>query len=555
MSGTQQITHQIDDRFSIKRELIRNFLLVFLPASLLLSGIFYAFSELSKDYELQTILIREAAALNSASEVTSLLLEQKLSDLLVLAEGETLRTYLHHDSLPNRIHLTRDFSLFARRKPKYVQIRLLDTMGNELIRINNSAGTQTTVPSTELQNKSYRYYFQRANSLKQGDIYISPMDLNVDNGEIIKPFQPTIRFATPVFDGYGVRRGILIINYSPSELLDRITELFNPMLGDAVILNPDGYWLMGVPEEKRWGFMFNRSETYATQYPQVWAAIDKSEHGTLGNNTGLFIFRKIYLLDRKRLGTLENLSLPEETTNPLLHDPYWILVSQISNSKLDELSSSRAAIATGSYLTLFLVTGFISYTFARTAVQKKLVYWQLQERAVTDELTGMANRRELNKVGEREFLRAQRFSRPLSIMMLDLDHFKTVNDTFGHNMGDQVLKHIATICQSTIRHEDIAARFGGEEFVVLMPETDIEGAKQLADRICINIKKQPYHHVEGDISMTVSIGISDVTTGDTDYRQILTRADKALYLAKEHGRDRVEILAENDSSVEAKEPS
>jgi len=102
---------------SIKRELFLSFLILFIPASLLLSLIFYAFSSLSHKYELQTILIREEAALDNANALTSLFFEQKLSDLLVLAEGETLRKYLQDDSQKNWIHLSREFSLFARRKP------------------------------------------------------------------------------------------------------------------------------------------------------------------------------------------------------------------------------------------------------------------------------------------------------------------------------------------------------------------------------------------------------------------------------------------------------
>jgi diguanylate cyclase len=542
MANTQDNSYQITDRFSVKKALVQNFLLIFLPASLLLSGIFYAYSELSKDYELQTVMIREAAALKSASELTSLLLEQKLSDLLVLAEGETLRKYLHEENTKNRIHLAREFSLFARRKPKYAQIRLLDTEGNELIRVNNSNEVQTIVPQGNLQNKAPRYYFQRTNTLSQGDIYISPMDLNIENGEIIKPFQPTIRFATPVFDGYGVRRGIIVINYSPSELLDRIAEFFEPMLGNAVIVNSNGFWLMGVPDEKLWGFMFNRSETYADEHPEVWAAIEKSEHGTIGNEDGLFIFQRSYLLNRQRLGALENLSLPKDTSAQGIDAPHWILVSQISPAQLDELTSHRAAIATASYMTLFLVIGIISLSFAKTAVQKKLAYHRLQERAVTDELTGLANRREMKKIGEREFIRAQRFNRPLSVMMLDLDHFKSVNDTFGHHTGDQVLKHVATIFLSTIRLQDLVARFGGEEFVILMPETEIEGAILLAERIREKINKQPYHDKEDVVTINISIGVSTINEADSDYKQTLIRADKALYQAKERGRDRVEVM-------------
>ena len=132
--------------FSETRELIASFLLLFLPVSLLLTLIFYAFSNQTQEYELQTILLREELALNDASGLTSLLFEQKLSDLMVVAEGEVLRSYLHEQSHKNWTHVAREFSLLARRKPNYVQVRFIDHDGKEVVRINNSDRGQEIVP-------------------------------------------------------------------------------------------------------------------------------------------------------------------------------------------------------------------------------------------------------------------------------------------------------------------------------------------------------------------------------------------------------------------------
>lgn len=554
MTTTRHATHQEPGRFSVRKALIKSFLLLFIPSSIILSTVFIAFNHLSKEYETQTALIREAAALNNASEIASLLLEQKLADLLVLAEGEALREFLHDDTLKNRIHLTREFALLARRKPKYAQIRLLDTTGKEILRVNNSGGVQEIVPRSELQDKSHRYYFSRTLDLSEGEIYISPMDLLVEHGRIVLPHEPTIRFSTPVFDGYGAKRGIVIINFSPDELLARIGKLYLTMLGDAVLLNSEGYWLMGAPEEKLWGFMFDNPDTFAKEHPNAWSIMDANEYGTYDNGNQLFMFHKSYLVHRERLGSPENVIPYNNTGDRALNDPYWILVSQISTERIESLYEERALISSATHLILILVAGIISYVFARMSAQKQSAYQQLHERAVTDDLTGTANRRELNKIGKLEFMRAQRFDRPLSILMLDLDHFKDVNDTFGHSIGDQVLKHISTICLSTIRIQDLLARYGGEEFVVVMPETNIQGAILLADRICFNIRNQPYHLSEGDIPLTVSIGVSTLTDSDDNYEQILLRADKALYLAKDRGRDRVEVMmVDKDHSVEQPE--
>ncbi|MCU7803441.1 MAG: sensor domain-containing diguanylate cyclase [Candidatus Thiodiazotropha sp. (ex Lucinoma borealis)] len=530
--------------FSEQKELMVSFLWLFIPASLLLASIFYAFSTQTQQYELQTTLIRDESALKSAGELTSLLFEQKLSDLLVLAEGEVLKNYLHDESMKNWIRVAREFSLFARRKPKYFQIRFIATNGMEVLRINNSDDTQQIVPKNELQDKSSRYYFQESIKLEEGGIYVSPLDLNKEKGVIEKPIRPTIRFATPVFDGYGEKRGILIINYTPDELLHRIAENFKSLHGDTVMLNSSGFWLVGAPDEQLWGFMYGSDMTFAKQRPDVWAAISSSEKGTFLSDDGIFIFHKAYPLDRGKLGTVENIEMGVGVSKGRLGDRYWIYLSHISTRLIDELSAKRMIIATVTYLMLFLVTGLISVFFAKNSVQKKLAFLKLQQYATTDGLTGLANRRELDKFAIREFKRAKRFTRRLSVLMLDLDHFKQVNDTYDHTVGDKVLRHIAGICGDAIRAQDFLARYGGEEFTILLPETDIEGAAQLGQRICDNVAITPCQVGQTEIKITVSIGASEIEIGDEVFHDVLLRADKALYEAKKRGRNRVVVSSE-----------
>ncbi|MEW8470960.1 MAG: sensor domain-containing diguanylate cyclase [Candidatus Thiodiazotropha sp.] len=528
--------------FSENKELILSFLTLFIPASLLLASIFYAFSTQTEKYELQTTLIREESALDSIGELTSLLFEQKLSDLLVLAEGEVLRNYLHQPELKNWVSAAREFSLFARRKPKFFQIRYLDNTGMEVIRINSDGGTQEIIPQSEMQDKSERYYYKEAIKLEVGEIYMSPMDLNVEHGRIEQPIKPTIRFATPVADGYGEKRGLLIINYTSQELLQRIADIFTSLRGNAVMLNSRGYWLQGVADDRLWGFMYGSGETFATQKPDVWSAIENSDKGSFFTDEGVYIFKKAYPLVRHRLGTLENVDETVVPSSNRVQERYWIYLSHISNNLIADLTAKRMIVATVTYLLLFLVTGVISVLFAKNSVQKKVAFRKLQQYATTDDLTGRANRRELDKVALREFKRATRFSRHLSVLMMDLDHFKTVNDSYGHNVGDRVLKHVAGICLTAIRGQDFLARYGGEEFTILLPETDIENAALLAQRICDEIAAKAYQDGAQPIFITISIGVSEVEDSDDDVGELIYRADKALYEAKKRGRNRVVIL-------------
>jgi diguanylate cyclase (GGDEF)-like protein len=371
------------------------------------------------------------------------------------------------------------------------------------------------------------------------------LDLNIENGNIVVPFEPTIRFATPILDGYGAKRGVIVINYSPEELLERFKQFFSNMNGEVVMLNPEGYWLMGSDSEKLWGFMFDSPNTFAKEYPNIWQQMNRNDSGNISGDDGMYIYQKAYLFSLDNIGSPENI---EKERNGQHGEPHWILVSMVSNDLIRQLSTSRTVITISAYVSLFFLSGFISYFFSKVASQRQLAYQQLEEHAVTDALTGISNRRELMISGDREVQRAKRFNRQLCVMMLDLDHFKRVNDTYGHQIGDHILKHFSTICKSSIREQDLLARFGGEEFVVTMPETSIDGATELAERICKNVRKQPYRNNGDEIPVTVSIGVTAFLQTDRDYAQMLERADYALYQAKNQGRDRCEVIQEDRDS-------
>jgi diguanylate cyclase (GGDEF)-like protein/PAS domain S-box-containing protein len=173
---------------------------------------------------------------------------------------------------------------------------------------------------------------------------------------------------------------------------------------------------------------------------------------------------------------------------------------------------------------------------ARDVSELKKMEQKLRELAERDPLTGIYNRRMLSHFLDMETLKAMRYRRPLSFIMFDLDHFKRVNDTFGHDVGDHVLKTTVDVVAQVLRKADVFARYGGEEFVVLSPETNGEGAKVLAEKIRAIIAKTVF---ETAGRLTVSLGVSVLREHDTP-ASLIKRADDALYLAKSKGRNRVE---------------
>lgn len=163
----------------------------------------------------------------------------------------------------------------------------------------------------------------------------------------------------------------------------------------------------------------------------------------------------------------------------------------------------------------------------------------LEAQAHTDELTGLANRRRFFEVGETELARARRYGTELSVLMLDIDRFKVVNDTFGHSTGDRVLQQLALTCLEVMRTVDVVARVGGEEFAILLPETGLDGAFDVAERLRVAIEKSAVVRDEGaPIRYTVSIGVASLD-GNSNLDTLVSQSDTALYDAKHRGRNRV----------------
>ena len=154
-----------------------------------------------------------------------------------------------------------------------------------------------------------------------------------------------------------------------------------------------------------------------------------------------------------------------------------------------------------------------------------------------DYLTKLYNRRKTHEAIENEIVRSKRYNSPFSLILLDIDDFKNINDSFGHNVGDEVLVRFSSIIRHTIRESDIAGRWGGEEFLVVCPETTVDGAKSLAEKLRNSVENSVF---KGAGNITASIGVTGIHHGDSVNR-IINRADKALYSAKQTGKNRVTV--------------
>ena len=171
---------------------------------------------------------------------------------------------------------------------------------------------------------------------------------------------------------------------------------------------------------------------------------------------------------------------------------------------------------------------------ARSRLEEKL-----RHLASHDELSGLPNRRHFMQQANDELARCKRYQRPLSVLMVDLDHFKRINDHHGHGAGDEVIEAFAERCRAILRETDTPARIGGEEFAILLPETDTQAAVRTAERLRRQIGKTPVQTSAGEIMVTISIGVASLSEQCQDIESMLKRADDHLYRAKQDGRDRI----------------
>jgi diguanylate cyclase (GGDEF)-like protein len=176
---------------------------------------------------------------------------------------------------------------------------------------------------------------------------------------------------------------------------------------------------------------------------------------------------------------------------------------------------------------------------AAIAIRNASLYGQMQRMAATDALTEAHNRHRFFELAEAEWEAARLLGRPLAVMMLDIDHFKRVNDSYGHAVGDAVLRAVADRCRSALREADILGRYGGEEFAVLLPGTDLAAAAQVAERLRLLIAESPLQFGGGEVAVTISAGVAAADDATPTLAALLNRADEAMYTAKTTGRNGV----------------
>jgi PAS domain S-box-containing protein len=273
---------------------MRQFLTLYLPVAVVILAVAFAFADMRTSAQLDQIIATERANLQQLSGYLAAEASSSLNHLRDLAREAALAHAIDSPSPGNRQALQSVFMTMARRNPDYQQIRWIDEAGTERVRVMRDQGRLFAVDDQHLQDKSNRYYFKAANALLVGELYISRLDLNMENGQIETPLRPTLRVATPLQDSRGQHRGILVINLTMRYMLAAIRSARERNIDtEYILVNQDGYWLTAPKQQDMNTPALEPDYLFSKQHPAAWDRISTSHASSVELKDGFWIWETL----------------------------------------------------------------------------------------------------------------------------------------------------------------------------------------------------------------------------------------------------------------------
>jgi len=432
---------------------------------------------------------------------------------------------------------------FANRKMIYDQIRFINADGDEVIRVNYSDTGATLSDSDDLQNKADRYYFTEAIGLDDDQIYISKLDLNMENNQIEQPIKPTIRLATTYYGARGQLQGIVVLNYSADDMLREVEKIASTSQGEIFMLNSDGDWLYNSQDtSKAWSFMDDkrRDESFKNDFPDVWQTIQSEASGAQIVDTGVFNYTKILTADKFALDSDHSLALG-------LGD--WTIVSYIPPDTDDgklltgNLFDTVLLVLKNNLIAYFLIL-MLSLFLGALLTVNKVKNNEIKHFSEYDAMTGVYNRRTGFEKLTQLYKNSEKNNGENSVCFIDINGLKDVNDYLGHDVGDELIVTITNSIKDKIRENDFVARLGGDEFLIIFEGLDENGAEAVWQRIVADFEaineteKRRY-------LISASHGIESFSGTSNEYIDtIINHADEKMYREKKIIKKNLKIIRE-----------
>jgi len=365
-------------RSAFNRDVVQRTALLLLPVAILIFGTLYSFYDVDRRSSIGSITHKERVIVHQQQKHFTRVFNNIVSDLLVLTSHADFTEMLNdsdNDLARHLYNISHEFLSFIDHKGIYDQLRFINMKGQEIIRIDLNDGSPRIITKEKLQNKSERYYFTKTAALRSHEVYISPFDLNIENGAVERPLKPMLRVAIPIIDQSDVRHGIIILNYLGDYLLNELKAIGANSSGRTLVLNADGYWLKGLHKSDEWGFIFpnKKGRTFQSRYPDEWERISSEESGNLISEHGLFTYTTVKPLYRGWKSASGNYRayLPEEGDKDISNYS-WKVVSFISAEELQAESERLATPMLILSIILTIVWGMYALISSIARVQKKM---------------------------------------------------------------------------------------------------------------------------------------------------------------------------------------
>ncbi|QJB54987.1 diguanylate cyclase [Pseudodesulfovibrio sp. zrk46] len=469
------------------KSLLTFFLFFMVIGSIVCGGLHLLYSYYIKGF-VGDLLVREERGVALRKSVIEDSLNSIGDDLEYLSSMDSTRQFISGQDGLEAVEA--DLFAFSKAKGVYDQIRLFNAEGMELVRVNNDGGIPYIVPDNRLQSKKSRYYFRDTMDLDLGDVYVSPMDLNVENGQVEVPYKPVIRFGVSLFNKSGRPVGALILNYKADGLLGMLRKTGNVTEGQTMLLNNQGYWLLAPDAEDQWGFMFEGKKNlrFSVRHPAHWARIHASDSGQITTANEVYTFATIYPL-HTRFRTSFGSSSPDESRDGLFpaNQYFWKLVSYVPDVRTQGYSSGMMfkifIIGAG----LFALSGTIAWILSLVWARRRKELGFAFEDEMSSPLTGMTGKNRFRDTLELVYSLAEKRGRSLAVISVTLENLLELADVHGDNAADELLDLVGDRLTEVFMDADMISRTAFAHFAILFAEVrsrkecveDVERAKDI----------------------------------------------------------------------------
>lgn len=448
------------------------------------------------------------------------------SDVLYISD-----TYnLHRLNSEKLKEIEKEWISFSDRRGVYDQIRFIDIDGDEKIRINYSKTGSKAVSENELQNKKDKNYFKDTIDLKKNQVYISKMDLNIENNQIEQPIKPMIRFSTPVYDENNKVLGIIVLNYYADHLLESFEDITQTANGDLFLLDSNGEWIINnIDNSKEWSFMYNDKKdiSFRNEYYKEWEEIKKNRSGSFKTENGYFSYSNI----------IDDENYTDTNNSIILGNGNFIAVSYLSNcGECGEIINGSIIKLLVSifkeYIFAFVSLFFISLILGIFMTANKLAKDKIKYFSEYDAMTGVYNRRAGYELLLKSYREITDNSRTVSICFIDINGLKEVNDSLGHEAGDELILTVVDKIKKNIMKNDYVIRLGGDEFLIVFANKNENEGEEIWRKIHEEFKVVNENENRNYI-ISASHGIAEFQVNSNKYvDDIINIADEKMYNEK-----------------------